>query len=64
MSELADDIAYLRKAWALIRERGFMSQPPGTLLHQDLSLAERVLRDLATEARRPSASIRSCSTTR
>ena len=48
-SELADDIAYLRKAWALIRERG-QSQPAGTLLHQDLSLAERVLRDLTTES--------------
>src|SRR5688500_15876753 len=36
-SELADDIAYLRRAWALIRERA-QSKPPGTLLHQDLSL--------------------------
>jgi ribonuclease G len=44
--ELADDIRYLRKTWAKVRERGFKS-PPGTLLHQDLSLAERVLRDLA-----------------
>ncbi|MDE2079739.1 MAG: ribonuclease G [Burkholderiales bacterium] len=48
-AELADDIAYLRRAWALIRERAQKS-PPGTLLHQDLSLAERVLRDLANEA--------------
>ena len=48
-AELADDIAYLRKAWALIRERG-QSQPAGTLLHQDLSLAERVLRDLTSES--------------
>jgi ribonuclease G len=47
--ELADDIAYLRKTWATVRERGF-SSPPGTLLHQDLSLVERVLRDLAHEA--------------
>jgi ribonuclease G len=46
--ELADDIAYLRKTWAKIRERA-QSQPAGTLLHQDLSLAERVLRDLSTE---------------
>jgi ribonuclease G len=46
--ELAEDIAYLRKTWAAIRERGFAS-PPGTLLHQDLSLAERVLRDLAND---------------
>jgi ribonuclease G len=45
-SELADDIAYLRKTWAGVRERAFAS-PPGTLLHQDLTLAERVLRDLA-----------------
>jgi ribonuclease G len=44
--ELADDIAYLRKTWAAIREQSFKS-PAGTLLHQDLSLAERVLRDLA-----------------
>jgi ribonuclease G len=44
--ELADDIAYLRKTWAAIRERSFKS-PAGTLLHQDLSLTERVLRDLA-----------------
>ena len=48
-AELADDIAYLRKAWSTIRERA-QSQPPGTLLHQDLGLAERVLRDLTTEA--------------
>jgi ribonuclease G len=47
--ELADDIAYLRKSWAAVRERGF-SSPPGTLLYQDLSLVERVLRDLAHEA--------------
>lgn len=46
--ELADDIAYLRKTWATIRERA-QSQPAGTLLHQDLTLAERVLRDLANE---------------
>jgi ribonuclease G len=48
-AELADDIAYLRKTWGVVRERGF-SSPPGTLLHQDLSLVERVLRDLAHDA--------------
>ena len=48
-TELADDIAYLRKAWATIRERSH-TLPAGSLLHQDLSLAERVLRDLSTEA--------------
>jgi ribonuclease G len=48
-AELADDIAYLRRTWKAIRERSFKS-PPGTLLHQDLNLLERVLRDLANEA--------------
>jgi ribonuclease G len=48
-AELAEDIAYLRRTWALVREQA-VSRPPGTLLHQDLSLAERVLRDLASEA--------------
>ncbi len=48
-AELADDIAYLRKTWATIRERA-QTCPPGTLLHQDLSLAERVLRDLTNES--------------
>ncbi len=46
--ELADDIAYLRRTWAGIRERALAS-PPGTLLHLDLTLAERVLRDLAND---------------
>jgi len=45
-TELRDDIAYLRRTWGAVRERSFKSGP-GTLLHQDLSLAERVLRDLA-----------------
>jgi len=48
-TELAEDIAYLRRAWALIRERG-AQRPAGSLLHQDLSLAERVLRDLTKES--------------
>jgi len=47
-AELADDIAYLRRTWAAVRERAFAS-PPGTLLHQDLTLAERVLRDLSND---------------
>jgi len=47
--ELADDIRYLRKTWGQIRHRAF-SMPPGTLLYQDLSLAERVLRDMTTES--------------
>jgi ribonuclease G len=47
-AELAEDIAYLRRTWALIRERSQLS-PPGSILHQDLSLAERVLRDLTVD---------------
>ncbi|MCW5657581.1 MAG: ribonuclease G [Burkholderiaceae bacterium] len=47
-AELADDIAYLRKAWAAIREAA-TSRAAGTLLHQDLNLAQRVLRDLAND---------------
>lgn len=48
-AELADDIAYLRKAWARIKEAS-LRLPPKSLLHQDLSLLQRVLRDLASEA--------------
>jgi ribonuclease G len=47
--ELAEDIAYLRRTWATIRGLA-QTQKPGSLLHQDLSLAQRVLRDLSTEA--------------
>ncbi len=47
--ELGDDIAYLRKTWAGIRD-GAHTRPAPTLLHQDLSLAERVLRDLSHDA--------------
>jgi ribonuclease G len=46
--ELADDIAYLRKTWARIKESAGRVPPP-SLLHQDLSLLQRVLRDLATD---------------
>lgn len=46
--ELAADIAYLRKTWQQIREKA-LTTPPASLLHQDLSLVERVLRDLASE---------------
>ena len=48
-AELADDIAYLRKAWAAIRARG-LSRPPGSLLHEDLNLAQRVLRDMVNDS--------------
>jgi ribonuclease G len=46
--ELADDVAYLRKAWKRIREAA-TKLPVTSLLHQDLSLLQRVLRDLTTE---------------
>ena len=48
-AELGEDIRYLRKTWAGVRERSFKS-PAGTLLQQDLSLVERVLRDLTNDA--------------
>ena len=47
-AELAADIAFLRRLWADIRERALGAQPP-RLVHQDLSLAQRVLRDMVTE---------------
>jgi ribonuclease G len=50
--ELAADLAYLRQLWATIRERSHGAQPP-ELLYQDLSLAQRVLRDMVSaETRR------------
>ena len=48
-AELADDISYLRKAWARIKDAS-LRLPPQSLLHQDLSLLQRVLRDLVGEA--------------
>ncbi|MEJ8848177.1 ribonuclease G [Variovorax rhizosphaerae] len=47
-AELADDIAYLRKTWTRVRELS-TRLPPMSLLHQDLSLLQRVLRDLTNE---------------
>ncbi len=47
-AQLADDIAYLRKAWARIKD-GALRSPAPALLHQDLSLLQRVLRDIADE---------------
>jgi ribonuclease G len=46
---LSDDIRYLRKAWARIKDAA-VRQPPMTLLHQDLNLLQRVLRDMAGES--------------
>jgi ribonuclease G len=47
--ELSADIDYLRHLWRDLRQRSLGAQPP-QLLHQDLSLAQRVLRDMASEA--------------
>ncbi|MGI4777444.1 MAG: ribonuclease G [Janthinobacterium lividum] len=47
-AELAEDIAYLRKTWSRIRDRS-TRMPPMSLLHQDLSLLQRVLRDMTSE---------------
>ncbi len=45
-AELTEDIAYLRKTWARIKGAS-LQLPPPSLLHQDLNLLQRVLRDLA-----------------
>ena len=47
-AELGEDIAYLRKTWARIRDAA-TRLPPMSLLHQDLNLLQRVLRDLVSE---------------
>ncbi|MDP3637992.1 MAG: Rne/Rng family ribonuclease, partial [Azonexus sp.] len=43
-AEFSTDVAYLRKTWADIREKARISPPP-TVLYQELSLSQRVLRD-------------------
>ena len=44
-AELRADLEYLRHLWQVIRERSLGAAPP-QLLYQDLSLAQRVLRDM------------------
>ena len=48
-TELGDDIGYLRKAWARIKDAS-IRLPAQSLLHKDLSLMQRVLRDLVGES--------------
>jgi ribonuclease G len=48
-TELGEDIRYLRKAWARIKDAS-VRLPAGSLLHQDLSLMQRVLRDLVCDS--------------
>ena len=47
-AELSEDIGYLCKTWTRIREAA-LRVPPMSLLHQDLSLLQRVLRDLVSD---------------
>jgi ribonuclease G len=47
--ELRADLAYLRQIWAAIRARSLGATPP-QLIYQDLSLAQRVLRDMVSAA--------------
>ena len=46
--ELAEDIAYLRKTWGRIKDAS-VRLPPASVLHQDLNLLQRVLRDVVFE---------------
>jgi ribonuclease G len=46
--ELAADIGYLRKTWERIRA-DMQTAPSPSLLYQDLSLTQRVMRDIANE---------------
>ena len=46
--DLAGDVAYLRKLWQDIRARALTAGAP-SLLHEDLSLAQRALRDFSRE---------------
>ena len=47
-ADLAMDVDYLRKTWATIREQS-KARPAPALLHQDLNLAQRVLRDFVND---------------
>jgi ribonuclease G len=47
-AELTEDIAYLRKTWSRIKDAA-LRLPPASALHQDLSLLQRVLRDVVVE---------------
>ncbi len=47
-AELLEDIAYLRKTWSQIKHAA-TRLPPASVLHQDLNLLQRVLRDVVFE---------------
>lgn len=46
--DLKADVEYLRRTWSTILQLA-KTQPPTTLLYQDLNLAQRVLRDFVNE---------------
>lgn len=46
--DLKSDVEYLRRTWSTITQLA-KTQPSTTLLHQDLNLAQRVLRDFVNE---------------
>ncbi len=48
-AELSEDIGYLRKAWDRIKNAS-VRLPATSLLHQDLNLLQRVLRDMVSDA--------------
>ncbi len=48
-AELREDIAYLRKTWTRIKDAS-VRLPPASVLHQDLNLLQRVLRDVVVES--------------
>ncbi len=47
-AELAEDISYLRKTWRRIQDAA-KRLPPKSVVHQDLNLLQRVMRDLVSE---------------
>jgi ribonuclease G len=47
-AELQDDMAYLLKTWLRIKESA-QRVPPQSVLHTDLTLLQRVLRDMASD---------------
>ena len=47
-TELAEDISYLRKTWSRIQDAA-KKLPPKSVVHQDLNLLQRVMRDLVSD---------------
>jgi ribonuclease G len=47
-AELAEDISYLRKTWRRIQDAA-KRLPPKSVVHQDLNLLQRVMRDLVSD---------------